>query len=999
MALTGADAGNYTLSTLSVTAPGTITLATITPALAGTIIKVYDGNTTAALTGANYSFTGKVGTENVALNNPAAGNYDLKDAGNRTVSVGGITLTGTDAGNYTLSTTSLTAPGTITSATIIPVLAGVINKIYDGTTAATLTSSNYSFTGKIGTENVSINNPSSGAYNLRDAGNRTVSVSGITLSGTDAANYSLSVTSLTAPGIISPATILPVLAGTITKVYDGNTTATLTAANYSLAGKIGADDVALNNPVAGIYDLKNKGNRTVTASGLSLTGADATNYSLLTTSATAPGTITSATIIPVLAGTITKVYDGNTTASLTAANYSFTGKVGTENVALNNPLAGNYDLKDAGNRTVTVGGITLTGTDAANYSLSATSLTAPGIITLATITPVLAGTITKVYDGNTTAALTGANYSFTGNIGTDDVALNNPAGGTYDLKNAGSRIVTVGGITLTGTDAVNYSLSTTSLIAPGTINQAAIIPVLAGTITKVYDGNTTATLTGANYSLTGNISTDNVALNNPVAGSYDLKDAGSRTVSVGGIALTGTDAVNYILSASNLTAAGTITSATIIPVLAGTITKVYDGNITAALTSANYSFTGNIGSDNVAMNNPSAGTYDLKNVGNRIVTVSGIILTGADAGNYTISTASLTAPGTITSGTITPALAGMITKVYDGNTTATLTAANYSFTGKVATEDVILNNPAQGTYDNKNAVTGKTVTVNGITMTGADAGNYVLAVTSLNSNNGVITTQPLSITADNKEMIQGTTVPPLTLTYSGFVNGENISVFTSATNVSTTANSSSLAGNYPITVNGAIAANYAISFVNGVLIVKPGLPTSISLAAVDLFENKPAGALAGTLSSTSLDPNATFTYTLVGGTGDTDNALFDIAGNLVKTKTSLSFIQKSIYSIRVRSTTQYGLTLDKQFSITLIDVNEAPALNTIANLTQCNTTTKQTIALTGISPGPESAQTTTLTISSDKPAMFSDLKVSQETGGNGTLSYRLANNTILFQER
>ena len=994
IALTGTDAANYTLSTTSLTAPGTITTATIVPVLAGTITKVYDGNTTAALTGANYSLTGKIGADDVALNNPVSGTYDLKNKGNRTVTVTGITLTGTDATNYSLSATSVTAPGTITSATIIPVLAGTITKVYDGNTTAALTNANYSFTGKAGADDVALNNPSAGTYDLKDAGSRTVSVGGVTLTGTDAANYILSTTNLTAPGTITSATIIPVLAGTITKVYDGNTTAALTGANYSFTGNIGTDDVTLNNPVTGTYDLKNAGSRTVSVGGIALTGTDAANYSLSATSLTAPGTITSATITPVLAGTITKVYDGNTAATLTSANYSLTGNLGTDDVALNNPAAGTYALKDAGNRLVSVSGIALTGTDAANYSLSTTSLTAPGTITTATIIPILAGTITKVYDGNTNAALTGANYSFTGNIGTDDVALNNPVAGTYDLKNKGNRIVTVSGIMLTGTDAANYSLSATSLTAPGTITSGIIIPVLAGTITKAYDGNTAAALTDVNYSFTGKIGTDDVMLNNPVTGVYNSKNTGNRTVNVTGLALTGADALNYSISTTSLSAPGTINQAVIIPVLAGTITKVYDGNTTAVLTNANYSFTGKIGAEIVSLNNPANGTYSSKNIGNRVVTVSGITLTGADAANYTLSATNLTAPGTITAGTITPALAGTITKVYDGNTTATLTAANYSLAGKVAAEDVTLNNPAQGTYDNKNAATGKSVMVNGITLTGADAGNYVLAATSVNSTNGIITTQPLSITADHKEMIQGTTVPALTLTYSGFVNGENTSQLTTAANVSTTANSSSLAGNYPITVNGAVAANYAISFVNGILTIKPGVPTSISLATVDLYENRPAGTLAGTLSSTSLDPNAAFTYTLVSGSGDTDNALFDIAVNQVKTKTSLSFQQKSIYSIRVRSTTQYGLTLDKQFNITLIDVNEAPALDAIASLTQCNTTNRQTIALTGISPGPESAQTTTLTISSDKPAMFSELKVSQENGGKGTLTYRLANSTV-----
>ena len=56
-------------------------------------------------------------------------------------------------------------------------------------------------------------------------------------------------------------------------------------------------------------------------------------------------------------------------------------------------------------------------------------------------------------------------------------------------------------------------------------------------------------------------------------------------------------------------------------------------------------------------------------------------------------------------------------------------------------------------------------------------------------------------------------------------------------------------------------------------------PTDISLAPSSVAENQPSGTEVGTLTTT--DPNAgdTFTYTLVTGTGDTDNASFTIAGD------------------------------------------------------------------------------------------------------------------------
>jgi YDG domain len=59
------------------------------------------------------------------------------------------------------------------------------------------------------------------------------------------------------------------LTGTVTKTYDGTTAATLAAANYTLAGVLGSDTVALNNPTAGSYDSSQAGpGKTVTVTGL-----------------------------------------------------------------------------------------------------------------------------------------------------------------------------------------------------------------------------------------------------------------------------------------------------------------------------------------------------------------------------------------------------------------------------------------------------------------------------------------------------------------------------------------------------------------------------------------------------------------------------------------------------------------------------------------------------------------------------------------------------------
>jgi hypothetical protein len=83
---------------------------------------------------------------------------------------------------------------------------------------------------------------------------------------------------------------------------------------------------------------------------------------------------------------------------------------------------------------------------------------------------------------------------------------------------------------------------------------------------------------------------------------------------------------------------------------------------------------------------------------------------------------------------------------------------------------------------------------------------------------------PLTIVADNQTMSFGGAVPGLTASYLGFVNGDSPASLTTAVQLATSATSDSPAGTYAITVGGASAPNYAISFLNGTLTVAPFVP-------------------------------------------------------------------------------------------------------------------------------------------------------------------------------
>ena len=101
-------------------------------------------------------------------------------------------------------------------------------------------------------------------------------------------------------------------------------------------------------------------------------------------------------------------------------------------------------------------------------------------------------------------------------------------------------------------------------------------------------------------------------------------------------------------------------------------------------------------------------------------------------------------------------------------------------------------------------------------------------------------------------------------------------------------------------------------------------PTALSLSATSINENVAANTLVGNLSTTDQDTGNTFTYSLVNGTGDTDNAAFIITGNQLQIQNSPDFETKDSYSIRVKTTDQGGLIFEKVLVVTVNNLNEGP---------------------------------------------------------------------------
>jgi len=266
-----------------------MTAATATGSVTGGAM-VYNGTT--SVTGGSYTWTTAVDTSKIY--GTAFYTASSKNVGTRAFSLGGIysnqqgydiTRTG---GTVIITPKSLTAAYTGT------------NKVYDATTAATVTGSS---TDIIAGDTVTFSQTA--AFADKNAGTgKTINVSGIALSGADAANYNLTGTTATTTADITARSLTAAYSGT-NKVYDATTAATVTG---SSTGIIAGDTVTFSQTAA--FADKNVGTgKTITVSGIALSGTDAANYSLANTAATISADITAAPLT-VTANNDSKSYNG-----------------------------------------------------------------------------------------------------------------------------------------------------------------------------------------------------------------------------------------------------------------------------------------------------------------------------------------------------------------------------------------------------------------------------------------------------------------------------------------------------------------------------------------------------------------------------------------------------------------------------------------------------------------------------------------------------------------
>ncbi|MFI4933477.1 MAG: YDG domain-containing protein [Caulobacterales bacterium] len=811
----GNNGNNYTVQLVS--AAGMITPAPLSIDAVGDT-KVYDGTVTS---GGVPQVFGLVGGDTASNLGQV---FDLKNAGSRSLNVSTYTINDGNGGhNYDITTAG--NDGEITPKPITAALVGTVEKTYDSTTSAPVTSGELTLPGAIAGDNVTVDVSGPGTYATANAGSHIlVTVSGLSINGSDATNYTFTDGASGNVGLIDPAT-LTIKAVTDSKVYNGTV---VSAGVPTVSGLFGEDGVT---GLSQVFDSKNAGARTLNVvNGFSVNdGNNGGNYTVHLVSAA--GTITKAPL-SIDAVTDTKVYNGTTTS---AGVPLVSGLVEGDSAS---NLSQAFASKNAGARTLSVNGFSINdGNGGGNYAI--TFNTADGSITQASLTisavadtkvyngavdsagqPIVIGLVegdsvsnlSQVFDSKNAGARTLAVTGFTINDGNDGanytVHLNGadgtitPAqltltavadtkvydGGTgssgtplvsglvegdgvsnlaqsFNSRNAGARTITVdGGYTISdGNDGGNYTVMLVS--ASGAITPAPLT-LSAVTLSRTYDGTTSSSVSPTEQGLVEGDSLSGLTQ------SFDSRNAGERTLTVnnGYLVNDGNEGGNYTVTL--VSASGTITPATL-TLAAVSDTKTYDGNTVSggAPTTG-----GLVEGDSVSGLSQS---FDAKNAGERTLAVNNgfAVNDGNDGANYTIKLVS--AAGTITPKLLTVTLTGEVLKPYDGNSTATLANDNYQLSGVLTGDVVTLNDPRLGLYDTPFVGRGKTVTVSGLALSGAAAQNYQVA-SSDSGDVGVITIvlpiQPQIVTDPPQIPETLTGQPPQSLVFTG-LGGSPFAVF------------------------------------------------------------------------------------------------------------------------------------------------------------------------------------------------------------------------------
>nr|WP_249139283.1 MBG domain-containing protein [Bradyrhizobium japonicum] len=506
--------------------------------------------------------------------------------------------------------------------------------------------------------------------------------------------------------------------------------------------------------------------------------------------------------ITVAADNLTKTY-GTPDPTLT---YTIGGRglVAGDNIA--SVFSGG--LTRAAGETVAGGPYAITqGTLTANGNYSIATFTA-GQLTIApanvTVSALLIGSVVKTYDGSTVATLDASNLGLSG-VQAGDVGsvIVTAASASYDNASAGiNKTVTAVGLTLSGSAASNYLLTSTTVQANiGTIGQRAIT-VTANAQSKTY-GNVDPTLT---YGVTSGNLVGGDSLSGVLTRASG-ENVGSYGITQGSLSAGSNYALTYAGANLGITPRA-------ITVMANAQSKIYgdaDPTLTYGVTSGNLvsgdSLSGvlsrasgeNVGSYGIAQGTLTAGSnYALTYAGANLGITQRAITVTANAQSKIYGDADPTLTYGITTGNLvgSDSLSGALTRTAGenvgsygiiqgtltagGNYALTYAGANLGITQRAITVTANAQNKIYGDADptltygvtSGNLVSGDSLSGVLARASGENVGSYGItrgtltagsnyALTYAGANLG-ITPRSITVTANAQSKIYGDTDPTLT---------------------------------------------------------------------------------------------------------------------------------------------------------------------------------------------------------------------------------------------
>lgn len=174
-----------------------------------------------------------------------------------------------------------------------------------------------------------------------------------------------------------------------------------------------------------------------------------------------------------------------------------------------------------------------------------------------------------------------------------------------------------------------------------------------------------------------------------------------------------------------------------------------------------------------------------------------------------------------------------------------------------------------------------------------------------------------------------------------------------------------------------------------------GVPTQIYLSSEELYENMPAGSLVGRLTSDDEDANEVFTYSLVTGTGDTDNGTFSIKNDSLLSGIKFNYETQSSYSVRIQVMDVSGNVYEQPFVITVLDTNEAPRAFDLSVDVIEDTDLGTVFATIGVYDEDQGQTIAYEIIETESEGLFSIAMFSGEVSLSGVLDYETKANYVL----